>query len=184
MATYTLDPAHTSVQFSARHMMVTTVRGKFDEISGTLNFDAAHPENSSVVATIGTKSLTTGVNDRDAHLRSGDFLDVEKFPTITFKSTRVVPNGKENAKIYGDLTIRDQTHEVVLDAEFLGQEKDPWGNTKIGFEATTKINREQWGLVWNVALESGGVLVGKDIKLEIAAEAALVKEPAAEATAS
>src|ERR1700709_76587 len=103
MATYNLDPAHTGVHFSARHMMVTTVRGTFDEISGTLNFDAAHPENASVEAVINTKSLSTGVADRDGHLRSGDFLDVEKYPAITFKSTKVVVTGKDSAKIHGDL---------------------------------------------------------------------------------
>ncbi len=184
MAIWTLDPAHTSVQFSARHMMVTTVRGGFSDVRGTLNFDPAHPENASVEAVIGTQSLSTGVADRDNHLRSGDFLETEKYPTLTFKSTRVVVTRENEAKVYGDLTIRDQTHEVILDAEFLGQEKDPWGNIKIGFDASTKINRETWGLVWNVALESGGVLVSKDIKLEISAQALLVQEPVAEATAS
>jgi polyisoprenoid-binding protein YceI len=161
--------------------MVTTVRGTFADVSGTLDFDPAHPENAHVEATIGTRSLTTGVADRDAHLRSGDFLETEKFPTITFKSTRVVVENDHEARIHGDLTIRDVTHDIVLDAEFLGQEKDPWGNTKIGFEASTRINRETWGLTWNVALESGGVLVGKDIKLEISAQALLVREPAPEA---
>lgn len=178
MPQYKLDTAHTAAEFSARHMMITTVRAGFKTINGVINFDKAHPENASVEAIIETTSLSsTGVEQRDNHLRSPDFLDVAKYPHITFKSTNVAPydNGSR-AKITGDLTIRDVTRSVVLDAEFLGESKSPYGTTNIGFTATTKISREDWGLTWNMALESGGWLVGKDVNITLDAEAILVTE--------
>jgi polyisoprenoid-binding protein YceI len=178
MATYKIDPAHTATNFTVRHMMITNVRGGFDNISGTLNFDAANPAASSVEVTINAASINTGVADRDNHLRSADFFEVEKYPTISFKSTKVEAHGETHAKVTGDLTIRDVTKSVVLDVEFLGQSASPFGDTRAGFEATTSINREDFGLGWNVALEAGGVLVGKDIKLNIDAEAVLVTETA------
>lgn len=181
MPTFNLDPAHTSAEFAARHMMITTVRGGFKNVTGTLVFDKEHPEKSSVEAVIDTTTLTsTGVEQRDNHLRSADFLDVANFPTITFKSTKVVPNVKDQtAKITGDLTIRGVTRSVVLEAEFLGENKNPWGNVVVGFTGKTKINREDFGLTWNMALETGGWLVGKDVTITLDVEAALVQEAAA-----
>ena len=178
MANYTIDPAHTATNFTVRHMMVTNVRGGFDKISGTLQYDAANPAASSVEVTIDAASINTGVVDRDNHLRSADFLDVANYPTISFKSTNVEAKNETHAKVTGDLTIHGVTKSVVLDVEFLGQTASPFGDTRAGFEATTSINREDFGLTWNVALEAGGVLVGKDIKLSIDAEAILVTETA------
>jgi polyisoprenoid-binding protein YceI len=126
--------------------------------------------------TIDTNSINTGANDRDNHLRSADFFDVANFPTITFKSTKIEVTGDESAKIHGDLTIRGTTRPVVLEAEYLGENTNPWGAKVVGFNGVTKINREDFGLTWNVALETGGVLVGKDIKIELDVEAALVVE--------
>ena len=171
MATWTLDPAHTSAEFAARHMMVSTVRGRFKTISGTLDFDPENPEASSVEATIQAADLETGVEDRDNHLRSADFLDVDTYPEITFKSTKVDVTGENSGKITGDLTIRGTTREVTLDVEYFGQGQDPYGRTIAGFAASSKINREDFGLTWNVALETGGWLVGKDIKVELNVEA-------------
>ena len=178
MASYKLDSAHTATNFTVRHMMVTNVRGGFDKVSGTLEFDAANPAAASVEVIIEAASVNTGVVDRDNHLRSADFFEVEKYPNITFKSTKVEALSDTHAKVTGDLTIRDVTKSVVLDVEFLGQAASPFGDTRAGFEATTNINREDFGLGWNVALEAGGVLVGKEIKLNIDAEAVLVTETA------
>jgi polyisoprenoid-binding protein YceI len=176
MATWKLDLAHTGIDFSVRHMMVTTVRGGFKKFDGTLEFDAAQPENTKVDVQIETASIETGTADRDNHLRSADFFDVEKFPYITFKSTKVEPKGGNEAVIVGDLTIRDVTREVRIEAEFLGEGKNPWGMTVAGFTGTTKIDREDFGLTWNVALETGGVLVGKEIKISLDVEAVLQSE--------
>jgi polyisoprenoid-binding protein YceI len=178
MPQWNFDPAHTSAEFSARHMMVTTVRGTFEKVSGTLDFDPAEPEKASVEVTIDAASITTRVADRDTHLRSPDFLDVANYPTLTFKSTKVELTGGDTAKITGDLTIRGVTRPVVINAEYLGQEKNPWGVTVVGFSGTTRINREDWGLTWNVALETGGVLVSKDINIALDVEAALADAPA------
>jgi polyisoprenoid-binding protein YceI len=178
MPSYNIDSAHTAANFTVRHMMVTNVRGGFEKVSGTLNFDPANPATSSVDVTIDVASINTGVADRDNHLRSADFFEAEKYPAITFKSTKVEPTGDNTAKVTGDLTIRDVTKSVVLDVEFLGQTASPFGDTRIGFEASTAVNREDFGLTWNVALEAGGVLVGKDIKISIDAEAILVTETA------
>ncbi len=181
MALWNIDTAHASADFSARHMMITTVRGGFRSISGTIEYDPANPAAASVEAVIETASITsTGLEQRDNHLKSGDFLDIENYPTITFKSTKVEPTGDgTEAKITGDLTIRGVTRPVTLKAEFLGQEKSPFGTTNIGFTGTTKINREDFGLTWNMALESGGWLVGKEISITLDVEAVLVTEPAA-----
>ncbi len=181
MAKWNLDPAHTAAQFSARHMMITTVRGGFRNITGTIDYDPENPAAASVEAVIDTTTLTsTGIQQRDDHLRSADFLEVEKYPTITFKSTRVEPSGDgTTGKVTGDLTIRGVTRPVTLNVEFIGQTKDPWGGTRIGFTASTKINREEWGLNWNMALEAGGWLVGKDVTLNLDVEAILATEPAA-----
>lgn len=186
MAVYKLDPGHTAADFSARHMMITTVRGGFRNVTGTLVFDAQNPENSSVEAVIDTTTLTsTGLQQRDDHLRSADFFDIDNHKTITFKSTKVAPyDNNTRAKVTGDLTIRNVTKPVTLDVEFLGENKSPWGTTNVGFTAITKINREDWGLNWNLALEAGGWLVGKDINLTIDAEAIQVPEAEGEKTAA
>lgn len=169
--TWQLDPAHTLVEFSGKHMMFTTVKGRFNTVRGTIALDEANPANSSVEVEIDAASLDTGVAYRDNHLRSADFLEVEKFPTITFKSTRVEPQGNDRALITGDLTIHGVTRPVVLDTELTGRGQSPQHKETIGFEARTTINRKEFGLGWNVALEAGGVLVGETIKIEIAAEA-------------
>ncbi len=176
MAIWKFDPAHTTVSFSARHMMVTTVRGSFAPPTGKLEFDPEHPETASVDAEIVARTLTSGVPDRDNHLRSADFLEVEKYPTISFKSTKVQVTDDNEGKVTGDLTLHGVTHPVTLNAEFLGLVNSPFGDKRAGFTASTKINREDWGLTWNVAIEAGGVLVGKDIKIELDVEAILVTE--------
>lgn len=157
-------------------MMVTTVRGTFAPPKGKLEFDTEHPEQSYVEAEIDTTTLTSGVIDRDNHLRSADFLEVDKYPTLTFKSTKVEVKSENEGKVTGDLTIRGVTRPVTLNVEFLGLVNSPFGDKRAGFVATTKINREDWGLTWNVAIEAGGVLVGKEIKIEIDVEAILVTE--------
>ena len=178
MAQWNFDKAHTNIDFVVRHMMVTNVRGSFGEFDGTINFDPANPENASVEATIQTASINTGVADRDNHLRSADFFDAANYPTITFKSTGVKAVDDNNVKLTGDLTIHGIAHPVTLDVEYLGQGNSPFGDVRAGFEATTKINREDFGLTWNVALEAGGVLVGKEIKIQLAVEAIKVAETA------
>ncbi|HSP17223.1 MAG TPA: YceI family protein [Thermoanaerobaculia bacterium] len=173
--TWQIDPAHSAVEFAVKHMMFTTVRGRFKDVKGTIEVDEQNPARSTVNVDIATASIDTGVADRDAHLRSADFLDVEKFPTITFRSKRVEGAMKKEGdafKIAGDLTIRGKSIEVTLDSVYLGSGKDPWGNFKGGAEATAKIDRRDWGLTWNQALETGGILVGNDIRIEIQVQAA------------
>ena len=166
-----LDPNHTLVQFVGKHMLITTVRGHFKSVRGTITLDEATPANSSVEVEIDTASLDSGVEYRDNHLKSVDFLEVEKYPLITFKSTRVEPIDAAHAKVIGDLTLHGVTHEVTLDTEFAGRGKDPRGKEVVSFEASTSINRKDYGLNWNVALETGGWLVSDIIKIEISAEA-------------
>lgn len=178
MATWTLEPNHSVAAFSGRHMMVTTVRGTLGTVNGTIEFDPANPSAARVEASIDTAGLNSGVADRDNHLRSPDFLDVANYPTVDFKSTRVEVTGENTAKVHGDLTIRGVTKPIVIDAEFLGQGVSPFGDTRAGFAGTTKINREDWGLTWNMALEAGGMLVSKDIKIELDVQAVLVTETA------
>ncbi len=178
MSEWKFDAAHTSASFAVRHMMVTTVRGQFQQVSGALHFDPKNMAASSVEATIVVTSVTTGAADRDNHLRSADFFDIANYPEMTFKSTRVQLTGDNAAKVTGNLTIRGKTLPVTLDVEFLGQVDSPFGDKRVGFTATTKINREDWGLTWNRALETGGVLVGKDISISLDVEAILVAEPA------
>lgn len=168
--TWQLDPAHSSIQFVARHMMLSKVRGEFEQFAVDLNLDPAHPQNSSVEARIDAGSINTREAQRDTHLKSPDFLNAAEFPELVFKSTRIEKTGEAEAKVHGDLTIRDVTRPVVLDVTYLGASKSPWGANALGFEATTKISREEWGLTWNVALETGGWLVGKDITIQIEAE--------------
>ncbi len=166
-STWNIDPAHADIIFAAKHMMVTTVRGKFATVSGTLELDPENPTASSGSITIAAASLNTGVERRDGHLRSVDFFDVAKFPEITFVSTAVTPRGGNDYVVTGDLTILGVTRPVALDTEFLGLYPSRGGARRAGFHATATINREDWGLSWNVGLETGGWLVGKDVKLEI-----------------
>lgn len=167
MATWNIDPTHSSADFTVRHMMVSNVRGGFDVVGGQITFDPENPANASVDVTIDVSTINTGVEDRDNHLRSADFFDVETYPTLTFKSTDVTLTGDDTANVTGDLTIRDVTRSVVLQVEFLGSGQSPFGDTRAGFEGTANINREDFGLTWNQALETGGVLVGKDIKISL-----------------
>lgn len=176
MTTWTIDTNHASAEFAARHMMVTTVRGQFRKITGTIEYDQQNPENAYVEAVIDAAAFDTGVTDRDNHLRSADFLDVENHPQLVFKSTKVEPTSESTAKITGDLTIRGVTRPVVIEAELIGVVDSPFGDTRVGFTGSTKINREDWGLTWNMALEAGGVLVGKEVKIMLDVQAILVKE--------
>jgi polyisoprenoid-binding protein YceI len=169
-----LDPAHTQVEFRAKHMMITTVRGRFADTSGTIVVDDENPENSSVEVRIDARSIDTRVEDRDTHLRSEDFLNVEKYPEITFQSTRIEGAHAEPGdrfRVVGDLTIRGEAKEIALDATYEGQGKDPWGGTRAGFTASTKIDRRDWGLTWNQALETGGILVSNDVTIELQIQA-------------
>ncbi|KGN34668.1 polyisoprenoid-binding protein [Knoellia sinensis KCTC 19936] len=162
---YVLDPSHSRLGFSARHAMVTKVRGNFDEFEGTARVDATTPANSKVEVTIQAASVTTGNEQRDGHLKTPDFFDIENHPTITFVSTNVARAGSEWA-VTGDLTINGVTKPVTIDFEETGSAKDPYGNTRIGFEGSTTIDRTDWGLNFNAALETGGVLVSEKVKLE------------------
>ncbi len=169
--TYELDPAHSSAHFSIRHMMISNVRGEFAKISGTIKFDRENPINSSVEASIDASSINTRDAQRDTHLKSADFLDVDKSPALVFRSKQIEP-GHGGGKVKGDLTIRGVTREVTLDVEGPTPEmKDPWGKQRIGASATTTLNRKDFGLTWNAALETGGVLVGDEVKITIDVEA-------------
>jgi polyisoprenoid-binding protein YceI len=171
--TYVIDPAHTTVEFRVRHMMVSNVRGEFSGVSGSVVFDAATPANSTVRATIDATTISTREAQRDTHLKSVDFLDVETFPTLTFVSRVFKKVVDDQWQITGDLTIHGVTREVVLQAEGPTSEtKDPWGAIKIGVSATTTISRKDFGLQWNVALEAGGVLVGDEVKIQLEVELA------------
>lgn len=179
MTTWTFDPVHTYANFSTRHMMITTVRGTFSNITGEITFDPANPAAASVHAEIDAATINTQMGDRDNHLKSPDFLDVANHPKLVFRSTRVEVTGENTAKIHGDLTIRGVTRPVVLDTELTGLGVDPFAKVdKAGFAAKTKINREDFGLTWNVALEAGGWLVGKDITIELDVEAVKAGQPA------
>jgi polyisoprenoid-binding protein YceI len=168
--TYQFDKPHTNVGFQVRHIF-TMVSGKFTDFSGTIQIDRANPEKSSVEFTIQATSIDTSEPRRDQHLRSADFFDVANHPTITFKSTAVKPNGKDSFLVTGDLTLRGVTKQVSLPVTLLGEGKDPMGTEKIGFETGVTLNRKEFGLNWNRALETGGVLVGDEVKVQIAVEA-------------
>jgi polyisoprenoid-binding protein YceI len=168
-----LDPSHTIVEFSAKHLMITTVKGRITDIEGSIFTDERNPENSSVEATLNAVSIDTRTEQRDQHLRSADFLDVEKYPEIRFKSKRIEGDRKE-FKLTGDLTIRDVTREITLDVDFEGQTKDPWGGERVGFSARGKLDRREFGLTWNQLLETGGLAVGNEIKINIEVEAVRV----------
>lgn len=165
---WNIDPVHSVVEFKVKHMMISNVKGQFSKITGVLSLNEANPESSTVEATIDVDSIDTRDAQRDAHLKSADFLDAEQFPTITFKSTSVKRTGPEAGKVEGDLTIHGVTRRVVLDVEGpTAPGKDPWGNTRVGVTATTKISRKDFGLTWNAALETGGVLVGDEVTVNL-----------------
>lgn len=171
LSTWKADPAHTLVEFSGKHMMISTVKGRFTDVDYTLHIDKANLINSSVEARIGTASLQSGIDYRDNHLRSADFLDAENHADMTFKSTRIEREDEDEFKVTGDLTIRGITHPVTLDVELGGFGIGMDGKEIVGFVAKGQINRKDWGLNWNVALETGGILVGEKIKIEIHGEA-------------
>ena len=183
---WNLDSAHSQIEFSARHMMVSKVRGQFDKWTGNIVVDEDHPEASTVVVEIDAASINTKQADRDAHLRSPDFLDAENYPTVTFRSKRMKMLDAKHAKLTGDLTIRGVTREVTLDVTYEGQAPSPFGPFRTaGFSAQTVISRKDWGLTWNAAIETGGVLVGDDINISVELELTKsVAEPQAEAVAA
>lgn|SRR5690606_11629856 len=182
-ADYVIDPSHTSVGFTVRHLMVSKVRGSFEKVSGTVKYDPNEPEKIVIDATIDAASINTGEAKRDEHLRSPDFFDVAKHPTLTFKSKKAKVLGKGKLEVIGDLTIRGVTKEVTLQVEGLDQEiKDPWGNVRRGATATTRINRKDFGLAWNQVLETGGVVVGEDVDIQIDVE--LIRQAAKEEAAA
>ena len=169
-----IDSAHSHVQFSVRHMMISTVRGRFNTFSGTVEFDEDNPTSSTVDVVIDVASIDTREQQRDDHLRSPDFFDAANFPDMMFKSKRIEQTGGKNGRMIGDLTIKDITKEVTLDVEYAGQAKSPWGTTSAGFAASGSIDRKDFGLNWNQVLETGGILVGDAIKIDIEVE--LIKQ--------
>ena len=179
-----VDTSHTHISFVARHMMITKVRGEFTKYDIVVDYNENNPSLSTVEATIYTDSINTRDERRDGHLRSADFLDSAQYPAMTFKSKRVesLPNG--HGRVIGDLTIRDVTREVALDVEFYGLAKSPWGTTSAGFCGLTKIDRRDWNLTWNQALETGGWLVGDQISIEIEVELVKVPDAVAETVAA
>ena len=164
--TYTIDPSQSRMGFVARHAMVTKVRGSFNEFEGSGHFDAEDPSRSHLQLTIQAASIDTRNADRDAHLRSNDFFDMETYPTITFVSTGVTRTGDGEYRVTGDLTIKGVSRPVTVELEYTGTAVDPFGNQRIGFEGTTTVNRKDWGVNWNAALEAGGVLVSEKVTLE------------------
>ncbi len=175
-ASYTIDPAHSSVQFSVRHMMISNVKGAFTGVKGTVMYDPDVPDTGSVEAEIDVDTISTHDAQRDGHLKGAEFLDAAQFPSIIFRSTRLQGTG-DNLKVFGDLTIHGVTKQVVLNVEEITPEgKDPWGNTRIGASAKTTVKRSDYGLSWNSALETGGFLIGDDLKLDFEVE--LIKQAA------
>lgn len=167
-STWNIDPVHSAVEFKVKHMMISNVKGHFSKITGTLTFDESRPENSTVEATIDVSSVDTRDAQRDGHLKSPDFFDAEKFPEIIFKSTGVKRTGEDTGVLEGDLTIHGVTRKIALDVEGpTAPGKDPWGMTRVGAVAKAKISRKDFGLTWNAALETGGVLVGDDVTITI-----------------
>jgi polyisoprenoid-binding protein YceI len=178
-STWQLDPVHSSIEFSVKHMMMTTVRGRFKEFHGTLAADEEHPQGCSVDVEIDAASIDTGVPDRDAHLRSAEFFDVERYPTISFRSRRAegeFAREGDRFRVTGELTMRDTTMEILLDCVFQGRGDDPWGKERAGFSCTAEIDRREWGLKWNQMIETGGVLVANKVRIE--AEVQFVKADA------
>jgi polyisoprenoid-binding protein YceI len=169
--TWNIDPAHATAEFKVKHMMIANVKGQFSKITGVLVHDESNPTKSRAEATIEAASIETREPQRDTHLKSADFLHVEKFPTLSFKSTDIEVAGEGELKVQGDLTIRGVTRKVTFAVEGpTPPTKDPWGNTRIAISATTKINRKDFGLTWNAALETGGILVGDEVTITLDAE--------------
>lgn len=176
---WTIDPAHSEINFTVRHMMISNVRGRFENFTGEVEFDQENPSNTQVEVKIDANSINTREEKRDGHLRSPDFLNAEEYPYITFESHSVEVLDEDSARLVGDLTIRDVTNEIVLEVDFNGLAKSPWGTLSAGFSARTTINRKDWGLTWNQALETGGVLVGDEVKINIELE--IIKQTEEEA---
>ena len=172
--TYQIDPAHSEATFTVRHL-ITKVRGRFSDFAGTIAFDAANPTNSSVRLTIQAASIDTNQKDRDTHLRSADFFETETYPTITFTSTAITADGGDAYRVTGQFTVRDVTREITLPVTFLGTARDPWGNDRLAFEAEYALNRKDYGLTWNAALETGGFLVGDEVKISLSIQAVPAK---------
>ena len=168
--TYTIDKMHSEVTFQVRHLL-TKVRGRFTEFAGTVVFDQEHPEQSLASLTIDASSVDTSTPDRDTHLRSDDFFAVGTHPTLTFSSSRVVKTGDDTYDVVGMLTIRGVAREITMPVTYLGTAKDPWGNLRAGFEANIALNRKEFSLVWNAALETGGFLVGDDVRIDLSIQA-------------
>ncbi len=177
MAKWIIDGSHSSAGFSVKHLMVSTVRGRFAEVQGEIDFEPGQAGKDYVEATINAASVSTNDEKRDGHLKSPEFFEVEKYPTITFKSKKVEWAGQEEFVVTGDLTIRDVTKEVTMDVEYSGQSKSPFGDTRAGFSARTQINRKDFGLNWNVALEAGGVMVSDKVQIVLDVEAVLQTAP-------
>ena len=171
MARWNLNEAHTAAEFCVRHMMITDVRGHFKNLKGILEFDADHPERAWTEVSVEAATLWSGEPERDDHLRSEDFLDVGRHPTISFRSTKVEPTARNEYRITGDLTIRGMTRSVALDVRYLGQCRSPFDDTRIGFAATTRINRHDFGVSWNADLRDSGVVVGDEVFITIDVEA-------------
>ena len=167
---YAVDPTHTTVEFIGRHLMITKVRGRFPGVSGMITIDD-EPERSHVEVELKVASVDTGNPDRDAHLRSNDFFDADEYPTITFRSTKVEAGTSGTWAVTGDLTVRDVTHPITLQVDFDGANASPMGDERIAFSAASEVDREDWGLTWNVALETGGVLVGRKVRIELNVQA-------------
>lgn len=169
-ANYDVDPAHSSVNFQVKHLAISKVNGSFGSFTGTFSFTEGNPESWQAEATIEIASVDTGNKDRDDHLRTGDFFDAEQFPTMTFKSTGVKMSSASEGKLTGELTMRGVTKPVVLDLEYYGSATDSWGNERVGFSLSGKITRKDWGLTYNSVLESGGLVIGEDVKLSLEIE--------------
>jgi len=169
--TFALDPSHSEVGFQVRHLL-TRVRGRFASFDGTIDYSAERPTESSVRFTVQTASIDTNEPNRDAHLRSADFFEADTYPTMRFESRRIEQSGRDAFIVHGDLTVRDVTRTIALPVTFLGSARDPWGNEKLGFEAETTLNRKDFGLTWNAALETGGFLVGDEVKVSLSLQAA------------
>ena len=166
--TWNIDPVHSAAQFKVKHMMISNVKGEFTSVKGSLEFDEENIENSRVQAEVDASTINTREPQRDAHLKSADFFDVEKFPTLLFRSTKVSKLTDDEVAVAGELTIHGATRPVTFAVEGLSEPtKDPWGNTRLGLSATTKINRKDFGLTWNAALETGGILVGEEVTITL-----------------
>ena len=170
LTTWSIDPAHSTVEFGVKHMMISTVRGRFADFQATVVTDGGDPAQTRLEATINVASIDTRESSRDTHLRSADFFDAENYPSLRFVSKRIEGSLEGKFKVVGDLTIRDTTREVVLDVKYEGEGKDPYGNDKRAFLATTRVDRRDYGLLWNVALETGGLLVSNDVRITIEAQ--------------